>query len=283
MSTFFPFGSRRGPVLAAAVGVLVAFAVLVLAIAGRPGTAPASAAETKPTIVLVHGAWADGSSWGDVVTRLQQRGYTVDVPPNPLRGLQSDAAYIRAFLDTLSGPIVLVGHSYGGAVITNAAKNDAQVKALAYIDAFAPAENETVIQLSTERPGSALGGNPADVFDAVPYPGGQGDVDLYIKRTVFPDAVANDLPPKEAALLGATQRPVALSALLAPSGPPAWEDIESWYFVGTADHAVPPAEQRFMAARANAHTVEVKASHLSMVSRPQQVTDLILDAAQSVG
>jgi pimeloyl-ACP methyl ester carboxylesterase len=233
----------------------------------------------QPTIVLVHGAWADGSSWDKVVRRLQAQGYTVDVPPDPLRGLASDAAYIASFVDTISGPVVLVGHSYGGAVITDAATSTPNVKALVYINAFAPDQGESILQLVGAQPGSALAGNPADVFNVVPFAGG---ADLYVKPSVFPGAFANDLPPEEAAVLAATQRPLAEAAVSEPSGPPAWKTIPSWYLVGTADHVLPPAEQEFMAARMHAHTVEVDASHLSMISQPEAVTQLILDAAASV-
>jgi pimeloyl-ACP methyl ester carboxylesterase len=264
-------------------------ALIVLAVGAGSATlaAPAGAgqpAPAKPTVVLVHGAWADGSSWSSVVRRLQRHGYTVDVPANPLRGLTSDAAYLASYLQTVSGPVVLVGHSYGGAVITNAATGDPDVEALVYIDAFAPDEGETVVQLANARPGSAIGGDPATVFDAVPIPSAPaGDVDLYVKKPVFLDAFANDLPRETGRVLAAVQRPVALSALLTPSGVPAWKTIPSWYFLGTADNVIPPAEQRFMARRANAKTVAVRTSHLPMVSRPGAVTRLIRRAARAEG
>jgi pimeloyl-ACP methyl ester carboxylesterase len=233
----------------------------------------------RPTIVLVHGAWADGSSWAAVIRRLQRRGYTVAAPPNPLRGLAADSAYLGAFLHTISGPVVLVGHSYGGAVITNAAADAPNVKALVYVSAFAPDEGESLLQLVSAQPGSALA--PA-AFDTVPIPGGGGDVDLYVKPSVFPQAFANDLPEWKAAVLAATQRPLAASAAAEPSGPPAWKTIPSWYLVASDDHVLPAAEQRFMAARAHARTVEIAASHLSMISRPRDVTRLIEAAAASV-
>jgi pimeloyl-ACP methyl ester carboxylesterase len=151
-----------------------------------------------------------------------------------------------------------------------------------YINGFAPDQGETLLQLATAQPGSAIGGDPATVFNFVPYPGGGGDVDLYVKQSVVPDAFANDLPAKTGAVLASTQRPVTFSAVAAPSGPPAWETIPSWYLVGAADQVIPPAEQRFMAERVDAQTVEVKASHLSMISCPGAVTKLILDAAKSV-
>jgi pimeloyl-ACP methyl ester carboxylesterase len=263
----------------ALVATLLLAAVLSTGAAARGSATAGRSEQTKPTIVLVHGAWADSSSWDHVVRRLQTRGYTVAVPPNPLRSLSSDSAYIAGFLNTISGPVVLAGHSYGGAVITNAATSTPNVKALVYVNAFAPDQGETILQLVTAQPGSALAGNPADVFDVVPF---AGAADLYIKQRVFPQAFANDLPAKKAAVLAATQRPLAANAAAEPSGPPAWKTIPSWYLVGTADHVLPPAEQEFMAARMHAHTVEVDASHLSMISQPERVTKLILDAAASV-
>jgi pimeloyl-ACP methyl ester carboxylesterase len=274
------YPSRRIGVLLA--GLAAAASFLLLALATRPTAAAAHRGDPRPTIVLVHGAWADSSSWAGVVRRLQHRGYSVDVPPDPLRGLQNDADYLRAYLGTVSGPVVLVGHSYGGAVITNAATGNANIKALVYIDAFLPDEGESVVQLATARPGSAIGGDPTHVFDFAPYPGAPaGDVDLYIKRTLFAHAFANDLPPRTAAVLAATQRPVTGSAVGAPSGPPAWKTIPSWYLLGTADNVIPPAQQRFMANRAHAQIVEVNASHLPMISRPRRVTRLIVAAARS--
>ena len=263
---------------------IVALAALTAAVFAASAPAhssrtTAAADRVKPTIVLVHGAWADGSSWSKVVRRLRAQGYPVAVPPNPLRGLASDAASIASFVNAITGPVVLVGHSYGGAVITNAATSTPNVKALVYVNAFAPDQGENILQLVLAQPGSALAANPADVFDVVPFTGG---ADLYIKPVLFQQAFANDLPEKKAAILAATQRPLAASAAAEPSGAPAWKSIPSWYFVGTADHVLPPAEQRSMAARMHAHTNEADASHLSMISQPEQVTTLILDAARSV-
>jgi pimeloyl-ACP methyl ester carboxylesterase len=247
--------------------------------ATNPHAAPATHSAPKPTVVLVHGAWADSSSWDGVVERLQHDGYTVDVPPNPLRGLAVDSAYIAAFLHSIAGPIVLVGHSYGG-VITNAATGNPNVKALVYIDAFAPDQGETVFQLAGAQPGSAVAvADPTTVFSLVPVPG--GDVDLHVLPSVFPGAFANDLPARTAATLAATQRPFALSAGSEPSGVPAWRTIPSWYLVGTVDNVIPPAERRVMAKRAHAHTVEVRASHLSMISQPGAVTGLVESATRS--
>lgn len=266
----------------AAVSGLAAAAVVA------PGTAAASTAarptgKAKPTVVLVHGAWADGSSWNGVAERLQREGYTTTVLANPLRGLSIDANYIRDYLGTVTGPVVLVGHSYGGAVITNAATGVPNVVALVYVDAFAPDQGETVLGLAGALPGSALAvADPSTVFKFVPYPGAPaGDVDLYVLPTVFPGVFANDLPARTGALLAASQRAFAFSAGNEPSGVPAWRTIPSWYLVGTADKVIPPAEQRVMAQRARAHIVEISASHLAMISHPDTVTDLIQQAAHA--
>ena len=167
----------------------------------------ASGSIAKPSIVLVHGAWADGSSWSRVVHRLQDQGFTVYAPPNPLRGLASDSAYLASFLQSITGPIILVGHSYGGAVITNAATGNPNVKALVFVDAFVPDQGESLLQLVSMPPpsgqsGSCLGGDPTQVFNFVSFPGATaGDFDLYIKQSVFPSCFANDLSDGKAAVL----------------------------------------------------------------------------------
>jgi pimeloyl-ACP methyl ester carboxylesterase len=234
----------------------------------------AGANRTKPTIVLEHGAWADSSSWDGVIQRLQRLGYTVDVPPNPLRSLPGDSTYLADFLKTISGPIVLVGHSYGGAIITNAATGDSQVRALVYVDAFIPDQGQTLLQLASAQPGSCVASSTA--FNVVPL--STGDADLYVKQSVFPGCLANGLPASQAAVLAATQRPLADSVLTEPSGAPAWKQIPSWAVVGTADHAIPPAEQIAMAKHAGAHITKVDAPHLSMISDPGVVTAVILRA-----
>ena len=239
----------------------------------------------KPSVVLIHGAWADGSSWSRVVSLLQTEGYTVYVPPNPLRGLTSDSAYIASFLQTISGPIILVGHSYGGAVITNAATGNPNVKALIYIDAFAPDQGESLASLSSVPPPagqspSCLSGDPTQIFNFVPLTG--GDVDLYVKPSLFPSCFANDLPPNEGAVLASTQRPFALSSLSQPSGVPAWKTIRSFYLVGTIDNVIPPFAQLFMAQRINATIVQVRGSHLVMISHPNAVVGLIDQATLSL-
>ena len=237
---------------------------------------------TKPAIVLEHGAWADASSWDKVIGQLQEDGFTVYAPPNPLRGVTYDSTYLTDFLSTIPGPIVVVGHSYGGFVITNAATGHPNVKALVYVDAFIPDQGETLLQLSSARPGSCLAGNPANVFNFAPYPGAPaGDVDTYIKPSLVPSCFASGLPPSQAAVIAATQRPLAASTLQEPSGPPAWKTIPSWAIIGTADQVIPPAELTFMAQRAGAHITDVNAGHLSMIADPETVARVIEQAAEA--
>jgi pimeloyl-ACP methyl ester carboxylesterase len=240
--------------------------------------------------VLVHGGWTDGSSWDQVISTLQRERYTVDAPPNPLRGLASDSAYLASYLKTISGPIVLVGHSYGGAVITNAATGNPNVEALVYVDAFEPAAGESLQQLTFAQPGSCLtgGGNLNNVFNfAVDPSQPAGDSDLYLKVAPgtnylgFDACFANDVPKQEANVLAATQRPFALGAFTAPSGTPAWASIPSWALIGTQDLAIPPAELTFMAQRAHSQITYVKAGHLSMITQPSAVADAINQAARS--
>jgi pimeloyl-ACP methyl ester carboxylesterase len=256
-------------------------ALVVLVPLGGGGLAAAKSRDSrgpKPTIVLVHGDWADGSSWSAVIKGLQARGYTVVAPPNPLRGPTEDSPYLASYLQTISGPIVLVGHSYGGFVITNAATDNANVKALVYIDAFIPDLNQRLIDL-TAGSGSCL--DPSSAFNAVPFNGG---VDLYLRTaanppyTGFTHCFANGVDPPTAAVLAAVQRPAALSQLFEPSGPPAWKTLPSWSLIGTLDNAVPPALQEAMSSHAGAHISTVKAGHLSLITRPDAVTKIILTA-----
>jgi pimeloyl-ACP methyl ester carboxylesterase len=240
----------------------------------------------KPTIVLVHGAWADNSSWNAVTERLQALGYTVDAAPNPLRGVSTDSEYLSDFLSTISGPVVLVGHSYGGFVITNAATGNPQVKALVYDDAFIPAAGDTPRSLSGDKPGSCLAvTDPSTVLNFVPYPlAPSGDADVYVKQSVFPGCFANGLLASEGAALAAEQQPIAASSLSETlTAAPAWQTIPSWAVIGTNDHVIPPAEQVAMAQRAGAHITKIDAPHLSMISDPGAVTQVILDAARAVG
>jgi pimeloyl-ACP methyl ester carboxylesterase len=250
------------------------------AVALTAGTAGASTprhpAPPKPTVVLVHGAWADGSSWAAVTTALQERGYTVDVVPNPLRGVKSDADYLARYLRTISGPIVLAGHSYGGMVITNAATGNPNVTALVYVDAFIPDQGETVNGLSA---GSALN-DQSNFSTPVPLDDGNTVFDLYIRPDRFAGLFLGGGRAKAAAVLAAGQRPLPTSALGEPSPyEPAWTTIPSYALIGTADRIIPRANQLEMTARAHARVVKVDAPHLSMVTDPRDVTDLIVRAA----
>jgi pimeloyl-ACP methyl ester carboxylesterase len=263
------------------VAVAIAIALVVL-VASTPSASAAQRDQPKATVVLVHGAWADSSSWAAVVRRLQRAGYKVAAPGNPLRGLGSDAAYLRSYLGTIDGPVVLAGHSYGGAVITNAAADNANVKALVYANAYLPDQGEDVVHLTGARPGSALGGDPAAVFEFAPYPGAPaGDLELYVKPKLFARAFANDLSRPVGRVLAASQRAVTLGALTEPSGPPAWRTIPSWSVVGTLDRVIPLAQQNAMSQRAGSRITKLKAGHLSPISRPRVVARVITRAARA--
>lgn len=232
----------------------------------------------KPFIVLVHGAFADASSWSGVIKILQKDGYFVIAAANPLRGPKRDGAYIGSLVGDLKGPVVLVGHSYGGNVITEAANGHSNVKALVYVSAFAPDTGETVAGLAGKFPGSTLGdalAPPADLAD--------GGKDLYIIQDKFHAQFAADVPAAQAALMAATQRPLAQAALNEPAGEASWKTIPSWYIYGDADKNIPPQAMAFMAKRAQSkEAVVVKgASHVVMVSHPDAVAKLIEKAADA--
>lgn len=238
----------------------------------------------KPTIVLVHGAWADGSSWNPVSTELQGQGFTVLTPSNLLRGVAGDAAYVASFLtQRTTGPVVLVGHSYGGVVITNAGAAGGDVRALVYIDAFIPEIGENVFTILGGS-GSALDvPDPTTVLDLAGYPGApEGDVEAFLKPTTVHESFAQDLPEADRWLIAASQRPIALGANIAPTEAAAWKTIPSWAVVGTDDLVIPPAVQRSMAERAGSTITEVAGSHVSMVSHPQVTVDAILAAVASI-
>ena len=264
---------------ALATAIVIAGSIAAAAVASADSSVASEA--QKPTIVLVHGGWADSSGWNAQVTKLQSLGYPVIAPANPLRGLSSDADYIRSVLLTIETPIVLVGHSYGGAVISNAAVGVPNVKALVYIAAFAPDKGESLFQLVTMNPGSEIGPNTLITRKYTTANGGEG-TDLYLTQHGFRTAFAADVPTKLADQMWATQRPFSEEAFGSPSGEPAWKTIPSWYLVATEDRAIPPATQQFMANRAGATTTEEKASHVPMISKPASTTNLILEAAESV-
>ncbi len=255
--------------------VFAATAVLPLAASSASATKPAA---PKPTVVLVHGAFAESSSWNGVISRLQRQGYPVVAAANPLRSLDGDAAYLRKVLAGIHGPIVLAGHSYGGMVLSGAATGNPQVKALAYIAAFAPEAGESALGLSNKFPGSTLG----DTLSANPL--GDGTNDLTIQQDKFRAQFAADVSRQDAALAAATQRPIRDAALTAPAGEAAWHTIPSWFLIPTADKNIPLEAQRFMAHRAHARDiVEIEgASHSVAVSHPRETADLIIEAAQTV-
>jgi pimeloyl-ACP methyl ester carboxylesterase len=237
--------------------------------------------DETPTVVLVHGAFADASSWNGVVELLQAEGLKVTAPPNPLRGIAIDSAYIAGVLAQIRGPILAVGHSYGGAVLSNAATNAENVLGLVYVAAFAPDEGETLADIEGDSKDSVL--NTALL--QLQYPTGQGTgtaVELAIDPAKFHDAFAADLPEKQAAVMAATQRPVAAAAFAEPNGTPAWKNLPSWAVVATGDKAAGSDVVRSMAQRAGAAITEVEGSHVIMISQPQAVTDVIRQAIDGV-
>ena len=236
---------------------------------------------SAPTVVLVHGAFADASSWNGVIELLQAKGMTVTAPANPLRGISTDSAYIAGVFEETPGPVLAVGHSYGGAIITNAAAQAKNVVGLVYVAAFAPQEGEML--------GEAEAGSKDSVLNSALVPhhfpsgnGGEPAVEFAIDPTKFHDAFAADLSTEEAALMAATQRPVAESAFSEPNGTPAWKSLPSWAVVATGDKAAGADVTRSMAERAGATITEVEGSHVVMVSQPEAVTEVILEAAGAV-
>ncbi|MEW2564907.1 alpha/beta fold hydrolase [Streptomyces griseorubiginosus] len=233
----------------------------------------------KPTVILEHGAFADGSSWNGVIADLRADGYPVVAAANPLRGPASDAAALRTVLDHVKGPKIVVGHSYGGNVISEAATDDPEVKALVYVAAFLPAPGESALELTNKYPGSTLPGT----LDPVTYQQADGTTatDLYIQQDKFHHQFAADVPSGQAALMAAEQRPIAQAALEEKATTAAWKTIPSWDIVTTEDLNIPTAVQRFMAKRAHTHTTEVAASHSVAVSHPHMVADVIERAARA--
>ena len=239
-------------------------------------------ADMKPTIVLVHGAFADASSWNGVIERLQQQeGYTVIAPPNPLCGVAADSAYLASLLNQIDGPVLLTGHSYGGAVITNAATSASNVVGLVYVAAFAPDEGENLGDVENGSKDSVL--NAALVQYTYPTGhDGETSVEFAINPARIREAFAADLPAETTALMAATQRPVAAAAFSDASGPPAWRKLPSWAVVATGDKAAGADVVRAHARRAGADIVEVEGSHVIMISKPQVVSEHILKAARVV-
>ncbi|MFJ4345417.1 alpha/beta fold hydrolase [Pseudomonas sp. NPDC089401] len=230
----------------------------------------------KPTVVLVHGAFADASSWNGVIGILEKDGYPVVAVANPLRSVASDGAAVSAVIGSIKTPVVLVGHSYGGSVISAAANGHSNVDALVYVAAITPDTGETVAGLAGKFPGSTLG--PAL---APPVPLADGGKDLYVQQARFHEQFAADVPAAQAAVMAATQRPITDAALNEQSGEPAWKHVPSWYIYGDQDRNIPPQAMAFMAQRAHGKAVEVikGGSHVVMVSHPQAVARLIERAA----
>ncbi|AWW41886.1 alpha/beta hydrolase [Streptomyces sp. AS58] len=257
-------------------------ATALFATSAGPATAAKSTPSKsgKPTVVLVHGAFADSSSWNGVIKKLKEKGYPVVAAANPLRSLSGDAASVKNLLASIDGPVVLVGHSYGGAVISNAAHGSDNVKALVYADAFLLDKGESANDLASKFPGSVIN----KVLRPVPIakPDGSQDVDLYIDQSKFHQAFGADVPAKTADLMAVTQRPGTGTALNEPSGEPAWKTIPSWALVGSNDQIIPRDAQLYMAKRAHAHIKEIKSSHAVSVSHPGAVTRIIEKAARTV-
>lgn len=267
--------ARWGAAVLAVAGTTSVLAA-VAAHAGGPSGEPKG---EKPTVVLVHGAFADASSWSGVVERLQNNGYKVVAPANPLRGIPQDSTYLASLLKSIKGPIVLAGHSYGGEVISQAAVGNDNVKALVYINAIMPDVGESFTSLSAKFPPPEL----TNALNQVPFRNGDGTTgtDVYVQTEKFHRVFAQDLPVKQTDLLAASQRPIALSAFTDKLTGAAWHDKPVYVLVGKQDRSIDPALERYEAKRAGARkTVEIDASHVSLVSQPQAVKNLIVDAAE---
>lgn len=288
--------TRPGP-LAAIVAILLMAAALVLPFSPASGrTAPSAssvaaeldAAATRatkpttngelPTVVLVHGAFADSSGWNEVSVTLQKKGYEVHAWSNPLRGLAPDAEYLRSYLGTIDGPIILVGHSYGGAVIGEASTGNSHVEALIYVAAYALAQGENIAHANE------LGGGHSTVIDNIvlrPYPGASGgDADAIVNPDAFRDIFAADLPKSLTQAMAVSQRPAVLSSLILPAGEPGWETIPSYYLIAENDHLISPAAQHVMAERAGATTETVQSSHVLMMTNPDRVVNFVFRATE---
>jgi len=290
--------SRRSPW--AAIGVVAVAAAAFAGISASeasasPRAASSAAAEfalvhrlttclapgqAKPTVVLVHGAWADASSWSGEVAALQAAGYDVRAIANPLQNLTTDSQYVTDYLKAIHGPVVLVGHSYGGSVISNAAAGLANVKRLVYVDAFAPAPGQTSAELNgADSVVTTL--RPAELFSITTAP--NGTPELYLKEGIFVHHFASDLPPGKAKILWASQRGASAAAFDTPSKAAAWKTIPSWYFISTGDQIITPASELAMARHARSHiTIFRGGSHLTLISHPNAVTDVIAAAICSL-
>ncbi|GGS31421.1 alpha/beta hydrolase [Streptomyces humidus] len=266
--------------LLATASVATALIATAAAPAHADRTTSARDSEKKPTVVLVHGAFADSTSWNGVIRRLRHEGYPVVAAANPLRGLNNDASYLEEVLAGIDGPVVLAGHSYGGSVISDAAHDADNVKALVFIAAFIPEKGESAAELSGKFPGSTLG----DALRSVPVtlPDGSRDADLTIEPSDFHQQFAADVPRNTTDLMSVTQRPITNAALADDASEPGWKNIPSWAVVATQDRNIPAQAQIFMAQRAHAHITRVRASHAVSVSHPADVAGVIEAAARTV-
>ena len=279
-----PQRSRREVLgLAAAGATLIATAAFsspsVRAQEGTPMT-DATPTANGPTVVLVHGAFADASGWAGVIERLQAQGIPVVAPPNPLRSVSGDAAYIASAVNQIAGPVLLVGHSYGGVVISNAAPMAGNVVGLVYICGFIPDEGESLQALAEQSTDSLLGG--ALVPAQYPSGGDEPGIELYIDAAQFHEVFCADLPAEQAAVMAVSQRPGSAVGFGEPSGPVGWKTLPSWAMISPRDLTIGPSGERFMAERAGAVITEVDTSHVAMMSQPQAVTDLIVAALGSL-
>jgi pimeloyl-ACP methyl ester carboxylesterase len=231
----------------------------------------------RPTIVLVHGAFAESSSWDDVIEPLEAEGHRVVAAANPLRSLSGDAAAVSDLVRSIDGPVVLAAHSYGGAVISNVDPDAGEIVGVVYVNGFAPDAGENCFQLAAMFPGSMLGETTVQ-----PVPRSDGTTDFYVASEPFHDIFCQDVPASRAALMATTQRPATQEALTEPSGDnPLWKHVPSWFLIGEDDHIIPAALQRYMAERARARrTVEIPgASHVALVAHPDATAHMILEAA----
>ena len=293
-----PPNLRRGSrwaAIAIVAAVVASFAVIATgkapASARTASSAPAESAlvhrlttclapgQAKPTVVLVHGAWADASSWSREVAVLQAAGYDARAIANPLQNLTTDSEFVADYLKTIHGPVVLAGHSYGGSVITNAAAGLANVKRLVYVDAAAPAPGQTTGQLSGAD--SVLIKKPAELFYTTSDP--TGPPELYLKESIFTNHFASDLRQSESKVLWASQRGASVAAFDTPSMAAAWKKVPSWYFISTGDQIITPASELAMAHRAHSHiTIFQGGSHVTLISHPNAVTAVIASAICSL-
>jgi pimeloyl-ACP methyl ester carboxylesterase len=274
------WATGAGAAIALSAGALSRPSVIT-AQEGTPMT-DATPSAGSPTVVLVHGAFADASGWAGVISRLQAKGIAVLAPVNPLRSVSGDVAYIASVVNQIPGPVLLVGHSYGGVVISNASPQAENVVGLVYVCGFLPDEGESVQALAEQATDSLLG--PA--LRPAHYPTEEGPdagVEFYIDQAAFHEVFCADLPGEQAAIMAVSQRPASSIVFGEPSGPVGWKTLPSWALISPSDFAIGPSGERFMAERAGAVIAEVDASHVAMISQPQATTDLILTALGTIG